>query len=269
MSNSPSRTGSPGQTARAPQAPVQTARFNAGTGLAGQYSGGQDKPQAVQRSDSAPPGPGLGASRQPSYGQQQTYQQQIPHPYAQQESRPSPSRQASSSNHQLREDSNQRAAPAPPAAQRPLVAERRAPAPPRAPQQQEQTPTRPRQPTAESTRYNQQQSSESPRPALQTAKTAPIVPDAGNVGVQSDQKQNGQVPNQIRPLQPAKKLQQGPPPAPSSGAATRGDDKPVAKASEKRISTMSEPQIMEKLRSVVSPKDPSTIYAKIKKVGQG
>jgi hypothetical protein len=70
-------------------------------------------------------------------------------------------------------------------------------------------------------------------------------------------------------LQPAKKLQQGPPPAPSSGAATRGDEKPVTKPSEKRISTMSEPQIMEKLRSVVSPKDPSTIYAKIKKVGQG
>jgi len=77
--------------------------------------------------------------------------------------------------------------------------------------------------------------------------------------------------NAVRPLQPAKKLQQGPPPAPSSGASTRVDDgqKPIAKPSEKRISTMSEPQIMEKLRSVVSPKDPSTIYAKIRKVGQG
>lgn len=32
---------------------------------------------------------------------------------------------------------------------------------------------------------------------------------------------------------------------------------------------MSGPQIMEKLRSVVSTKDPSTLYAKIKKVGQG
>lgn len=268
LSNTPSRTGSPAQTARAPQAPVQTARFNAGLGLAGQHSGGQDKPQAVQRSDSAPPGPGLGASRQPSYGQQQHQQSQIPHPYAQQESRPSPSRQMSSTAHHMREGSDQRAAPSPPAAQRPLQAERRAPAPPKAPQQQDQTPTRARQPTAESTRY-QQQSSESPRPAMQTVRSAPSVPEAGQVGQgQSDPNQNSQV-NAVRPLQPAKKLQQGPPPAPSSGAATRGDEKPVAKPSEKRISTMSEPQIMEKLRSVVSPKDPSTIYAKIKKVGQG
>jgi protein-serine/threonine kinase len=32
---------------------------------------------------------------------------------------------------------------------------------------------------------------------------------------------------------------------------------------------MSEAQIMEKLRSVVSPDDPSQLYSKIKKVGQG
>lgn len=38
---------------------------------------------------------------------------------------------------------------------------------------------------------------------------------------------------------------------------------------EKRISTMNEAQIMDKLRSVVSADDPSTMYAKIKKVGQG
>jgi protein-serine/threonine kinase len=32
---------------------------------------------------------------------------------------------------------------------------------------------------------------------------------------------------------------------------------------------MNEAQIMEKLRSVVSDVDPSTLYSKIKKVGQG
>lgn len=32
---------------------------------------------------------------------------------------------------------------------------------------------------------------------------------------------------------------------------------------------MNEAQIMDKLRSVVSADDPSTMYAKIKKVGQG
>jgi hypothetical protein len=149
------------------------------------------------------------------------------------------------------------------------VAERRAPAPPKPSQHQDQVSTRPRQPTAESTRYHQREPSDPSRPALQTAKTAPSVADAGQNAGQADQTQNGQVNIPVRPLQPAKKLQQGPPPAPSSGAATRGDEKPVTKPSEKRISTMSEPQIMEKLRSVVSPKDPSTIYAKIKKVGQG
>ncbi|KAF9913381.1 Protein kinase, partial [Lobosporangium transversale] len=38
---------------------------------------------------------------------------------------------------------------------------------------------------------------------------------------------------------------------------------------ERRISTMTEAEIMEKLRSVVSAGDPSTLYSKIKKVGQG
>jgi hypothetical protein len=38
---------------------------------------------------------------------------------------------------------------------------------------------------------------------------------------------------------------------------------------ERRISAMNEAQIMEKLRTVVSPQDPSLLYSKIKKVGQG
>lgn len=43
----------------------------------------------------------------------------------------------------------------------------------------------------------------------------------------------------------------------------------VTKADEKRISGMSESQIMEKLRSVVSSGDPNLLYQKMKKVGQG
>ena len=38
---------------------------------------------------------------------------------------------------------------------------------------------------------------------------------------------------------------------------------------ERRVSSMSEGQIMAKLRSVCSPQDPNTLYSKIKKVGQG
>ena len=43
----------------------------------------------------------------------------------------------------------------------------------------------------------------------------------------------------------------------------------LEKAEEKRISGMTEPQIMEKLRKVVSTGDPNTLYQKVKKVGQG
>jgi protein-serine/threonine kinase len=61
--------------------------------------------------------------------------------------------------------------------------------------------------------------------------------------------------------------------------APEGEDPGIAAAAEalqkkpkdkeKRISTMTEAQIMEKLRSVVSDDDPKTLYSKIKKVGQG
>ncbi|GAA5884685.1 hypothetical protein JCM3774_003568 [Rhodotorula dairenensis] len=40
-------------------------------------------------------------------------------------------------------------------------------------------------------------------------------------------------------------------------------------ATERRVSSMSEAQIMAKLRSVCSRQDPNTLYSKIKKVGQG
>ena len=51
-----------------------------------------------------------------------------------------------------------------------------------------------------------------------------------------------------------------PPPPLKKAEKTEGD---------RRISTMSEAQIMTKLRSVCSPQDPNTMYSKIKKVGQG
>ncbi|SPO32305.1 p21-activated kinase [Ustilago trichophora] len=60
---------------------------------------------------------------------------------------------------------------------------------------------------------------------------------------------------QVKPLQMAKK---------DTGTKTAQQ-----KEAERRISTMSEAQIMEKLRSVVSQEDPNMLYSKIKKVGQG
>ncbi|ORX34348.1 kinase-like domain-containing protein [Kockovaella imperatae] len=48
-----------------------------------------------------------------------------------------------------------------------------------------------------------------------------------------------------------------------------GENSSSTTRQERRISTMNETQIMEKLRSVVSPTDPNQRYSKIKKVGQG
>jgi hypothetical protein len=84
----------------------------------------------------------------------------------------------------------------------------------------------------------------------------------------------------VKPLQPLKK--QAPPAAPAVTFATppnevSGEDSVAAAAAalekpkekERRISTMTEVQIMEKLRNVVSDDDPKLLYSKIKKVGQG
>jgi len=46
-------------------------------------------------------------------------------------------------------------------------------------------------------------------------------------------------------------------------------EKPLPKATERRISTLTEAQIMEKLRQVVSQDDPKALYSTIKKIGQG
>ncbi|KAI0318186.1 kinase-like domain-containing protein [Amylostereum chailletii] len=54
----------------------------------------------------------------------------------------------------------------------------------------------------------------------------------------------------------------------AAAAAALEKPKPP-KEIEKRISTLTEDQIMAKLRSVVSPDDPKLLYSKIKKIGQG
>ncbi|KXN70701.1 Pkinase-domain-containing protein [Conidiobolus coronatus NRRL 28638] len=50
---------------------------------------------------------------------------------------------------------------------------------------------------------------------------------------------------------------------------TKPKPAPPSKPKDQRLSTMTEPQIMEKLRSIVSKNDPSTLFTKIKKIGQG
>lgn len=111
--------------------------------------------------------------------------------------------------------------------------------------------------------------SEPARPQLPPSKSSPATaPAPGPAGATAG-------PPPVLPLQPAKKVQiqhlEKPPKlAPPPGgvaAAAAALEKPKEK--EKRISTMTEVQIMEKLRQVVSEDDPKLLYSKIKKVGQG
>ncbi|KAF9477419.1 Pkinase-domain-containing protein [Pholiota conissans] len=99
-------------------------------------------------------------------------------------------------------------------------------------------------------------------PATSTPATNPVPGAAGATAG----------PPPVLPLQPAKKVQiqaQEKPAKVGGGVADAAAALEKPKEKEKRISTMTEVQIMEKLRQVVSDDDPKLLYSKIKKVGQG
>ncbi|KAJ6570720.1 kinase-like domain-containing protein [Mycena sp. CBHHK59/15] len=114
------------------------------------------------------------------------------------------------------------------------------------------------------------------RPALgPPSKSTPVAnaPAASAAGATTG-------PPPVKPLQPAKKpmIQFDEKAGEKGGAGQQGVAAAAAALEkkggeggmkEKRISTMTEVQIMEKLRQVVSDDDPKAIYSKIKKVGQG
>lgn len=123
-----------------------------------------------------------------------------------------------------------------------------------------------------------QRGEEDQRPVLATTKLAPV----GTSPVTQPAAPVVNTPPPVKPLQTAKKLPQ----AGGIAAVVDGDDgkaagsggvaaaaaaleKPKPKEIEKRISTMTEAQIMEKMRSVVDSGDPKLLYSKIKKIGQG
>ncbi|KAF9584425.1 Protein kinase [Lunasporangiospora selenospora] len=101
-------------------------------------------------------------------------------------------------------------------------------------------------------------SSPSPSPSLHPP--APYGPPRSN-----NTSPNGTAPPPHKPAPPPIAAR---PAVQDAAAALNGDGTPKVVV-ERRISTMTEAQIMEKLRSVVSAGDPSTLYSKIKKVGQG
>ncbi|KAJ7233319.1 kinase-like domain-containing protein [Mycena rebaudengoi] len=80
-------------------------------------------------------------------------------------------------------------------------------------------------------------------------------------------------PPPVKPLQLAVKKPSAAAAGPEKGVATAAamleKKAPGGGTKEKRISTMTEVQIMEKLRQVVCDDDPKALYQKIKKVGQG
>ncbi|KAF8183901.1 kinase-like domain-containing protein [Mycena galopus ATCC 62051] len=119
----------------------------------------------------------------------------------------------------------------------------------------------------------QQREREQERPPLgPPSKTAPVVnaPLGTAAGATAG-------PPPVKPLQPAKKptiqfdekageKEKG---GQGVAAAAAALEKKGDGMKEKRISTMTEVQIMEKLRQVVCDDDPKLLYSKIKKVGQG
>lgn len=236
------RSGGPSQS-------TQPARFEGGMGLAGQQS--QDLARTPQPSSSSSSSSRLNQhdmSRQDS-GSNGSGSARTVNGYGDRTQVKSPSDVSRTAFNQ----------------QRPLVADRKAPPPPRAPQQADPIRNGPSQSNAvqyPSNRYPEEKLA--PKPTLPTSSPHSDSPSGYHAAVPA-----------ITALQPAKKTNQGPPPAPSSGAAGRTEAErtaptpPAMRTAERRISTMSEAQIMDKLRSVVSKEDPSLLYSKIKKVGQG
>ena len=126
-----------------------------------------------------------------------------------------------------------------------------------------------------------EQHGEDQRPVQTTVKSTPAnkFPTTHHVTPNAATAPNG--PPSVKPLQTKKPTQPGgitavvdgddskAPGGGSVAAAAAALEKPKPKEVEKRISTMTEAQIMEKMRSVVDPGDPKLLYSKIKKIGQG
>lgn len=113
----------------------------------------------------------------------------------------------------------------------------------------------------------------SSRPPLAPSKSTPAATNAASQAI-GGPAGSTVGPPPVMPLQPAKKFQiqhQEKPtkPAVAGGVAAAAAALEKPKEKEKRISTMTEVQIMEKLRQVVSEEDPKQLYSKIRKVGQG
>ncbi|KAJ7711567.1 STE/STE20/PAKA protein kinase [Mycena metata] len=275
------------------------ARFNAGTGLGGMGMSGStssltDRPPA-KRQESAPPGLDATSSF-PSPPRTQPLQSSRPAP-----PRPlltgtrpapaapplnggpavpskSPGELPSSADLRARQKALGPPAPAPASSANagiPLRKDSLQTAPNQQQQRQEQraeAAKRERERDRAEQRERDEQQQERP-PLGPPSKTAPTMnaPSSSAAAATAG-------PPPVKPLQPAKKpmIQFDEKAAEKAGQGTQGVaaaaaalEKKEGGMKEKRISTMTEVQIMEKLRQVVCDDDPKTLYSKIKKVGQG
>ena len=119
-------------------------------------------------------------------------------------------------------------------------------------------------------------------PVKQHVRTTPATPAAGSRIPQPAPRTQPSTSQRSEPPARRPPSPQRAPPAPPLKAPPRAQPKPaqananveplvVKKEAKKdpRLSNLGEAQVMEKLRSVVSPGDPNASYTKLKKVGQG
>ncbi|KAJ7780361.1 Pkinase-domain-containing protein [Mycena olivaceomarginata] len=264
------------------------ARFNAGTGLGGMgkmsasTSSLTDRP-APKRQESAPPGldsNGSPLTSNSSFSPPRPAPQQTPSSQLQ-SSRPAPPRPLLTGTRPAPPAPPLNGGPAVPAkspgdlpSSADLRARQKAMGPP-AGQAAGEAAKREREREVQAQRDREQRErdlQDQQRPPLgPPSKTAPVANAASSTAAGAT---TGPPP--VKPLQPAKKPaiqfdeKAGEKTGPQGvAAAAAALEKKGEGMKEKRISTMTEVQIMEKLRQVVCDDDPKLLYSKIKKVGQG
>ncbi|GAA5890886.1 hypothetical protein JCM16303_005284 [Sporobolomyces ruberrimus] len=224
------------------------ARFGAGTGFAGRKENASDPSLPLRPAPSPPP-----ASQLSSYGSSQT---PLPPRLA-----PSPSEATLAGSGYSPSPSNLPSTRPPP--NRPLLVPGRA-APPApsslGPVKDSRSPTNGLKPllTSSASRSNLKDPSTSSARAQQNDRPTPASkpPQLPSAPSRSEAPASRAAPPDAKPIAanpPNKQLQ---------AVKKTGEG-------ERRISSMSEAQIMAKLRSVCSREDPNLLYSKIKKVGQG
>lgn len=107
-----------------------------------------------------------------------------------------------------------------------------------------------------------------PSPQKTTPKTSPKKPSAAGVGQGGYPRMS---PTKTSPTKTSPGGASAAAAAAAAAATTAALEGPKKKPQhdERRISTMTDAQITEKLKSVVNPQDPTPLYQKLKKVGQG